>query len=91
MKFAAFKEEIAKAKHHIHLEYYIIRDDELGNQIIELLTQKATEGVEIRAIFDAAGTFSVKKRFFYPAEKSWRRCKDLFSAQGFISQYKTAF
>lgn len=68
--FAAFKEEVAKARHHIHLEYFIIRDDELGNQIIELLAQKAAEGVEVRAIFDAAGTFSVKKEFFDPLKKA---------------------
>ncbi|WP_319378610.1 PLDc N-terminal domain-containing protein [uncultured Methanocorpusculum sp.] len=93
MKFEAFKEAIGNAKHHIHLEYFIIRDDELGNQIIELLTRKAAEGIEVRAIFDAAGTFSVKKkkRFFYPAEKSRRGCEDLFSAQSFLSQYPSAF
>ncbi len=61
MKFEAFKEAILEAKHHIHLEYFIIRDDELGNQVVDLLTQKAAEGIEVRAIFDAAGTFSVKK------------------------------
>ena len=70
MKFAAFKEAVAGAKHHIHLEYFIIRDDELGNEIIELLTEKAAEGVEVRVIFDAAGTFSVKDEFFAPLKKA---------------------
>ena len=70
MKFEAFKEAILEAKHHIHLEYFIIRDDELGNQIVDLLTQKAAEGIEVRAIFDAAGTFSVKKDFFTPLKKA---------------------
>lgn len=70
MKFAAFKEAVAGAKHHIHLEYFIIRDDELGNEIIKLLARKAAEGVEVRAIFDAAGTFSVNDRFFAPLKKA---------------------
>ena len=70
MKFEAFKEAIRGAKHHIHLEYFIIRDDELGNQIVELLAEKAAQGVEVRAIFDAAGTFSVKKEFFTPLKKA---------------------
>lgn len=70
MKFAAFKEAVAGAKHHIHLEYFIIRDDELGGEIIQLLAEKAAEGVEVRAIFDAAGTFSVKDEFFAPLKKA---------------------
>ena len=70
MKFAAFKEAVAGAKHHIHLEYFIIRDDELGDEIIQLLAEKAAEGVEVRAIFDAAGTFSVKDEFFAPLKKA---------------------
>ncbi len=60
MKFEAFKEAIREAKHHIHLEYFIIWDDELGNQIIELLAEKAAQGIEVRAIFDAAGTSAWK-------------------------------
>ncbi|MDO9522658.1 MAG: cardiolipin synthase [Methanocorpusculum sp.] len=70
MKFEAFKEAILEAKHHIHLEYFIIRDDELGNLVVDLLTQKAAEGIEVRAIFDAAGTFSVKKEFFTQLKKA---------------------
>ena len=64
-KFAEMKEAILSAKHHIHIEYYIIRDDELGREIVSLLAQKAAEGVEVRAIFDAAGTFWIHKKKFF--------------------------
>lgn len=69
-KFASVREAINSAKHHIHLEYFIIRDDELGRDIMSLLTKKAAEGVEVRMIFDAAGVMHVKKRFFEPARKA---------------------
>lgn len=70
-KFAEMKEAILSAKHHIHIEYFIIRDDELGSEIVSLLAQKAAEGVEVRAIFDAAGTFRIhKKKFFGPILKA---------------------
>ncbi|HJJ28189.1 MAG TPA: cardiolipin synthase [Methanocorpusculum sp.] len=66
-KFAAFCETVASAEKYIHLEYFIIRDDELGRDIIALLAKKAQEGVIVRAIFDAGGTFSIrKKKFFAP-------------------------
>lgn len=63
-KFAAFKEALLSAKDHIHLEYYIIRDDELGNEIMEILTEKAKSGVKVRVIFDAVGVHSIKKTFY---------------------------
>lgn len=64
-KFAAFRETIESAKKYIHLEYFIIRDDELGREIVQLLAKKAREGVTVRAIFDAGGTFSIKKKKFF--------------------------
>ncbi len=64
-KFAALKDAIASAKHHVHIEYFIIRDDELGRSIIDALAKKAAEGVEVRAIFDAAGTYRIKKKKFF--------------------------
>ena len=66
-KFDALCEAIRSAKHHVHIEYFIIRDDDLGRRIVSLLAEKAAEGVAVRAIFDAAGTFSIrKKKFFGP-------------------------
>ncbi|HJJ63919.1 MAG TPA: PLDc N-terminal domain-containing protein, partial [Methanocorpusculum sp.] len=64
VKFSSMREAILSAKHHIHIEYFIIRDDELGQEIVSLLSQKAAEGVEVRAIFDAAGTFRIRKKKF---------------------------
>lgn len=65
--FNSIINDIKNAKHHIHMEFFIIRDDELGREIIKILGEKAAEGVEVRVIFDAAGTYSIhKKKFFAP-------------------------
>ncbi|HKO79353.1 MAG TPA: PLDc N-terminal domain-containing protein, partial [Chitinophagaceae bacterium] len=40
-KFPEVMEVLQQAKHHIHLEYYIYEQDEIGTAIIELLIQKA--------------------------------------------------
>ena len=57
-KFNYLIEDIKKAKHHIHLEYFNFRNDSIANLTFEILGQKAKEGVEVRAIFDAFGNFS---------------------------------
>ena len=40
------------AKEHIHVEFYIIENDKLGNRFRELLERKAREGVRVRVIYD---------------------------------------
>ena len=46
-KFHDLLQEIAGATHHIHIQYYIFCDDEIGNKVKELLIEKAKEGVEV--------------------------------------------
>jgi cardiolipin synthase len=54
---------IEQAKHHIHLEYYIVEDDTIGNYLRELLIQKAREGVKVRFIYDDVGSWELKRKF----------------------------
>lgn len=60
-KFIDLFEEIKKAKHHIHLEYFNFRNDSIANALFDLLAKKAEEGVEVRALFDSFGNSSNNK------------------------------
>ncbi|MDR1681357.1 MAG: cardiolipin synthase [Prevotellaceae bacterium] len=57
-KFDALFDDIARARQHIHLEYFNIRNDSIANRLFELLAGKVSEGVEVRVIFDAFGNMS---------------------------------
>ena len=46
---------IAKAKHHIHLDVYIITDEEIGQKYAEALSERARAGVVVRLMFDSIG------------------------------------
>ncbi|HQX97899.1 MAG TPA: cardiolipin synthase [Chitinophagaceae bacterium] len=59
-KFPNLIEAIRNATHHIHIEYYIYEYDDIGTEIIELLIQKAKEGVEVRFIYDDFGSPTIK-------------------------------
>lgn len=61
--FKAIFEAIENAQDHIHLEYYIIDDDNIGNQLRELLIKKAKEGIKIRLIYDDVGCWSLPDEF----------------------------
>ncbi|MCF7561374.1 cardiolipin synthase [Sabulilitoribacter multivorans] len=56
IKFEYLIEDIKSAEHHIHFEYYIIKDDTIGTQVLDLLCEKAKEGLEVRLIYDDVGT-----------------------------------
>lgn len=59
--FPLLFDEIRKAKKHIHIEFYIYENDVIGNQLKDLLIQKASEGVEVRFIYDDFGSKSIRK------------------------------
>lgn len=64
---AAFDElmrDIAAAQHHIHIEFFKIEDDAVGNVLADLLVSKAQAGVEVRLIYDHAANLGVGHRFY---------------------------
>ncbi|TDO03831.1 cardiolipin synthase [Sunxiuqinia elliptica] len=61
--FPAIFQAIEGARHHIHLEYYIVEGDELGNQLKDLLVRKARQGVEVRFIYDDVGSWQLPKKY----------------------------
>lgn len=61
--FPAIFKAIEKARHHIHLEYYIIDSDELGNQLKDLLIRKARQGIEVRVIYDDVGSWLLPRKY----------------------------
>jgi cardiolipin synthase len=65
-KFAALLEAIRSAQDHIHLEYYILKDDDIGNEVFAALTERAQAGVCVRFLGDGLGAAGPKKDFFKP-------------------------
>ena len=60
-KFEALFESCKAAKNFIHLEYYIFHDDDIGSQLIDILCDKAKEGVQIKVSYDYVGSQLAKK------------------------------
>ncbi|HEY8909372.1 MAG TPA: cardiolipin synthase [Desulfosporosinus sp.] len=58
-KFQELFNALEGAKHHIHLSYYIFKDDEIGEDVLKILSRKAAEGVEVRVLLDGMGSRSI--------------------------------
>jgi len=63
--YPAWLTAIGAAKHHIHFENYIIREDRAGHKFADALIAKAREGVRVRLIYDWLGGFGKTSRHFW--------------------------
>ncbi|MHC9083850.1 phospholipase D-like domain-containing protein [Luteimonas sp. RIT-PG2_3] len=64
-KYTALLADIARARHHVHLEYYIYAPDHSGAALRDALVERAAAGVQVRLLLDAVGA-SRARRFFAP-------------------------
>ncbi len=62
--FAAMFEAIRGARDHIHMETYIIEDDEVGRKFAAALKAKQAQGVEVTLVYDSVGSLETPKAFF---------------------------
>src|SRR5690625_4231686 len=69
-KFTSLIKDLEQAKDHIHLLYYIIRHDQLGTKIADVLIKKAKEGVEVRLLYDDMGSRLLSRSYIRRLEKA---------------------
>lgn len=68
--YPAWLDRLEAAAHAIHLEMYIIHDDETGLEFADVLMRKARAGVRVRVLYDwIGGLFKTSRRF-------WQRLRE---------------
>jgi len=61
--FSAITGALSQAGEYIHMEYYAIANDNIGNTIKDILISKAREGVRVNVIFDSVGSWDLGTRY----------------------------
>ena len=61
--FGSIIYELEMARDHIHFEFYIIEDDQIGNKVKDILIRKAMSGLEVKVLYDDVGSWSLSRRF----------------------------
>ena len=80
-KFASLLADLRAAQSYIHFLYFIFRTDELGREILDILTEKARAGLDVKVVYDDIGNLAVSGRFF----------KQLKLAGGHVFRYSPLF
>ncbi len=60
--WAAMLEDLKKAERFIFLEYFIIEEGKMWGEMLEILSEKASKGVDIRVLYDGTNEFSTLPR-----------------------------
>ncbi|NHM30127.1 cardiolipin synthase [Neobacillus terrae] len=68
--FRDYLGELKNAKKHIHVLFYIVKNDNISMEFFSILKKKASEGVEVRLLLDRLGSFMVKKEMIKDLRKA---------------------
>ncbi len=77
-KYDQLIESLQKAKKSIDLEYFIYRNDQIGNRITELLIDKAANGVQVRFIRDGWGSNKFPRHIIFQMMDAGIECRTIF-------------
>lgn len=80
-KFNKLFEDIKNAKYNIHIQYYIIKKDTLGNKLFDLLIQKLNEGVKVYLLYDDIGSRTLNKFTLRKLISAGAKTKSFFKAK----------
>ncbi|SFJ66577.1 MULTISPECIES: cardiolipin synthase [unclassified Bacillus (in: firmicutes)] len=54
--------DIQHAKHHVHILFFIVKNDEISHTFLQLLMEKAEQGIEVRLLLDRIGSHHLSKQ-----------------------------
>lgn len=73
--FQRLMEELDKAEKYIFVEFFILKEGIMWNSVLDILEQKAKQGVDVRVLYDDIGClFTLPKRYAKELEKRGIAC-----------------
>lgn len=80
--------DMIRAKETINVEFYTFYNDEIGNQILDLLIQKARQGVKVRVLYDAWGSMGATKSWFNQLVEAGAEVSQFITSRNMITRYR---
>lgn len=86
--FAEMLKQLEEAKHFIFMEYFIVEEGMMWGKILEVLARKASEGVDVRILYDGTCEFMLLPRS-YPKKlkKLGIKCEVFAPVTPFVSTH----
>jgi len=89
--FAAILDAIEHARHYVLIQFFIVRDDELGEQLKALLLAKAAQGVRICFLYDSIGSFDLPQRYISGLREGGVQMHPFATNRRFVNRFQLNF
>jgi len=89
--FSAIFSAIDAAKEYVIVQFYIIRDDQLGRDLRQRLEQKAREGVRVYVLFDEIGSYQLPRSYRRSLAEAGALILPFRTSRGFRNRFQINF
>ncbi len=89
--FNAIFEEIEAAEDYVLVQFYIVRDDRIGNRLKDLLQEKVAEGVRVYFIYDEIGSYNLPTTYITDLRDGGVDIRPFNTRQGSSNRFQINF
>lgn len=89
--FDALLQAIKNAKQYIYIEFFIIRDDEIGNRVADALIERAAAGVQVRILYDEVGCLRLSNVYIAKLTSAGIDVRNFNTRQGWVNRFQINF
>ncbi len=89
--FKAIFEGIAEAKDYILVQFYILRDDDLGQQLKDALIERANNGVRVYVLYDELGSKDLSEKYSQELRDAGAQIAPFNTTQGDGNRFRLNF
>ncbi len=82
---------IDSAREYVLVQYYIIRNDELGERLRQALARKAEQGVRVYLLYDEIGSYWISQRYLAQMRQAGIEVRAFHSTQGRSNRFQINF
>lgn len=89
--FDSIFEAIRSAKNYVLVQFFIVKDDDLGHRFRVLLEEKAREGVRVYFVYDEIGSHALPRSYVESVRSSGAVMRAFHSTQGPSNRFQINF
>ncbi len=89
--FETLLEQIASAESYVYVQFYIIKDDKIGNQFADALCERARAGKIVRLLYDEVGCFRLSKTYLQRLREAGVEVHSFNTRQGWANRFQLNF
>jgi cardiolipin synthase len=89
--FGSILEGIAQAECYILFQFFIVKDDQIGQQIKEALIAKAEKGVKVYFLYDEIGSHALSSAYIKVLKAAGISIHPFHTQKGFLNRFQLNF